>query len=355
MAKQAGAKGAGAAGKRTAAAGKRAGGGGKKSGAGKKGSGGTAIAAIVVVVVVAGGIALMAFDGNLRGLLDAWPKSAGDATTVDAVMPDAVNGDAPRGDRPPGDDIAEAPADATDPGDADVSAAGDSTDRDDGHWRDRRREDWQDPCWSENGAYPKRPAPENDARLPVNLCDVKMPFPKSVGFDMDQTAGNTGFIELTEGKWQCYEQDQPDGEIWSCGEIHLSDLAWVDLDRDEKQEAVIYFMSNHGGNCESYQIYAYEIAGKVPKFKAVVADNDAYNCVDRSLASVEPYGKHCVKALASCDKNCHACDGTPCYEIFAWTGKRFEVAESWQDANEEYHTPGSVETNAELMKLCGTD
>lgn len=360
MAKQSGSERAGAAGKRPVAAGKRGGRTGRKSGAAGKRPGGSTVPTIIVVMVVVSGIAALALSGGLRDLLTSGLKASTGSGVSDAVPAQAGDNVSAHAAGPSADVPADNTHDASAPSDAaapvaDADLPDDVVDRDDGHWRDRRRDSWQEPCWTTDNRSDRKPSPDNDARALIDLCTVDMPFPKSIGFDLKKSGSGAGTLPLQNGDWTCWENDDPTGDSWNCGGVDIADVAYVDFDRDQQQEAVIYFLSNFGGNCESYQVYAYDLVGKRPRFKATVADSDSFDCYERGIDRVEPFGQHCIKLQINCSKECHACEGTPCYDIFAWNGKTFEIAEHWLDWNDELKTPGSVETNPELLKLCGAD
>lgn len=225
---------------------------------------------------------------------------------------------------------------------------------DDDHHADRQRGLWTDPCSTGEDGPDEKPANGHDGRAIIDMCSARTPFPKSIDHDLENMSRGIGYLELHNGAWLCWTEDQPEGETYNCGGIDLNDVIYVDVDRDGRMEVIAHYMVTYGGNCESYFIYAYEIVGKKPRFKGdLVSERDFYSCEYKSLDRLEPFGKHCVKAVANCDKNCHGCDGVPCYDVFAWTGKGFEIAESWMDANPDNHTEPGVTQDAKLLKLCG--
>lgn len=270
-------------------------------------------------------------------------KSAEDTSAANVVTPS-----------PPTESSTQTTPDPSDATDAISSAKAETAKKVDVHAADREIRPWIDPC-QRNVADDKDTATKDDARQPfIDLCNARMPLPSDFGHPLKRKAHGIGYMDFSGGKWECVDEKKDffdDG--YNCGDVQIRDILRVDVDRDGQQEIAAAFMLMWTGNCEEYRLMLYETVDGRPRLKADFRPvSKDYGCVNNTFNRLEPFGKHCIKVVARCEKNCNACDGRGCYEVFVWTGNELKKAQSWIKGDPDIDGPDEFWTDDKLLKLC---
>lgn len=162
-----------------------------------------------------------------------------------------------------------------------------------------------------------------EPKAPLDFCNGPIPFPSTIGLPLDGPEEGIRTLDLKDGIWECEDQDEYGR--YSCGRVDLDHLLSLDLDRDGRPEWVATFFVHWGGNTGDWMTFVYDERRRRPRFRTTL---EAIGEFRDDVVRLEPFGQHCVQIVGECDKPCHACEGQKCHRIYAWNGRRFEIAET---------------------------